>query len=124
MNHVSPEFYWVAVAAVTIMSVARITRLLTYDQFPPILYFRDKISEAGDKTALGRKWALLAVCGYCMSFWVALVVIAWGYFAGVFENPMTPAGSDFPWFAAWWLVNSVFGSAYLGAIVMKHDGDV
>lgn len=110
MNHVSPEFYWVAVAVVTIMSVARITRLLTYDQFPPISYFRDKISDAGDNTERGRKWALLAICGYCMGFWVALGVVAWGYLA------------DFD--TAWWLVNSVFGAAYLGAIVMKHDGDV
>lgn len=105
----SHEFWWVAVAVLTVTSTARITRLLTFDDFPPVKVVRDAFGRWTDKTDRRRGWQLLAYCGYCMSFWVALLVIGTGW------------TSD--WHEVWWLVNSAFGGSYLAAILMAHDGD-
>lgn len=98
-------FFWIAVAAIVITSSSRITRLLTYDKFPPIQWLRHKYEDATD----GSGWQLLAFCPYCASFWVTLAVVLSGYY------------SD--WHTAWWIVNGVFGGSYLAAILMVHDGD-
>lgn len=100
------EFEWVAVAIVSVMSAARLTRLLTVDKFPPIKFVRDWYENKTD----GSNWQLLTMCGYCMGFWTALVVVGWGWLSG-FNEP-------------WWVVNAVLAVAYAGAIVMAHDGDI
>lgn len=99
------EFGWVAVAVVTVLSAARLTRLATVDRFPPIRWIREKFENATD----GSDWQLLTMCGYCFSFWATLAVVLWGYF------------TDFQ--TAWWLVNSVFGGSYVAAITMALDQD-
>lgn len=101
------EFNWIAIAVVTILSSARITRLLTFDAFPPLRWARHAYLDWTDAHAPG--WGLVAICGYCMSFWVTLAVVLSGWF------------SDFH--LIWWLVNSIFGGSYVAAIVMAHDGD-
>lgn len=102
-------FHWIALAVIAVMSSARITRLLTFDKFPPILAVRRWYVTAMDHSEATRPWQLLALCGYCMGFWVALGVLAWGYLTD--------------WQTAWWLVNGLFALAYAAAIVMAHDGD-
>lgn len=104
----STEFYWIAVAVITIMSAARITRLLTFDKFPPIKFFRDKYEDATD----GSNWQLIAYCAYCMSPWVTLLIVGWGYLV------------DFD--TAWFLVNGIFAASYSAAIIValdKGEGD-
>lgn len=110
------EFYWIAVAVVTVVSSSRITRLLTWDKFPPIKAVRDWY---GNKTD-GSGWDILAYCGYCMSFWVTLAIIEWGWLAGVFDN--TSRGSDTATHI-WWYTNAIFAASYLAAILMANDGD-
>lgn len=98
-------FFWVAVAAVTITSSARLARLLTIDKFPPIKWVRDKYEAATD----GSNWQLLTMCGYCMSVWTTTGVALWGYFTG--------------WNVYWWIINGILGAAYLAAILVRFDGD-
>lgn len=98
-------FFWIAVAVVVVLSSARLTRLATYDKFPPVEWLRDKYADWTDATG----WQLLAYCGYCASFWLTLIVVLSGYY------------SD--WHTAWWLVNGSLGGSYLAAIIMTHDGD-
>lgn len=98
-------FFWIAVAAVTITSSARLTRLATYDHLPPVEWLRNKYADATD----GSGWQLLAYCAYCASFWITLAVVLSGY------------ASD--WHESWWVVNGIFGASYLAAILMVHDGD-
>jgi hypothetical protein len=100
-------FEWIAVAVVTVMSSARLTRLATYDKFPPALWLRRVYGEWTDRHAPG--WGLVAFCGYCASFWLTALVLLTGYYTD--------------WHEAWWLVNSIFGASYLAAIVMAFDGD-
>lgn len=101
----SAEFYWIAVAVVTVVSASRITRLLTFDKFPPIVWLRDKYADATDGTG----WQLLAFCAYCASFWVTAVIVLWGWLTD--------------WQTAWWLVNGISAASYLAAVFMVHDGD-
>jgi hypothetical protein len=115
----STEFYWIAVVLTTIVSASRLTRLATWDEFPPVKWLREKYAEATD----GSGWTLLAYCGYCASFWITGVVVGWAYVAGVF-NPagVGPAAAEV-WTQVWWLVNGVLAASYLAAILMVHDGD-
>ena len=99
------NFEWIAVAVVTVMSAARLTRLATFDSFPPVAWLRDKYADATD----GTKWQILAFCPYCASFWITLAVVLSGYYSDFHE--------------AWWLINSILGASYLAAIVQVHDGD-
>jgi hypothetical protein len=106
---VSNEFHWIAVAAVTVLSAARLTRLATVDKFPPSVWVRDKYADFTDKTPRRIGWQLLLYCGYCFSFWATLLVVLAGWLS--------------EWHEAWWVVNCIFGGSYLAAIVMAHDGD-
>lgn len=109
------EFYWLAVVLTTIVSVSRLTRLATWDKFPPALWLRYKFADATDGTG----WGLLAFCGYCASFWIAAVVVIWGLYAGVYQTPVETRDST-QW---WWIVNGILAASYLAAILMAHDGD-
>lgn len=117
----STEFYWIAVAIVTITGSSRITRLLTYDKFPPIMWARDWYLELLDGTERRRDWQLLAMCGYCMSFWTTLAVVAWADLSGIFEGPTEDPSL---WASGWWFFIGTLGASYLAAILMKKDGDV
>lgn len=113
----SEEFYWLAVAFVTVISAARLTRIAVYDKFPPAQWVRDKYLDATD----GSGWGLLALCGYCMSFWITALVVITGLYSGAYD-------SDYPsltpvWGAAWWIVNGIFAASYLAASYVANDGD-
>lgn len=117
------EFYWVAFAVVTIMSSARLTRLATWDHFPPVKAMREKFAEWTDTTDRRRGWQILAYCGYCFSFWATLVVVLWADAAGVLDGETVWGSSGDTAQPIWWIVNGVLGGSYLAAIVMANDGD-
>jgi hypothetical protein len=111
----STEFYWIAVVATTIVSASRLTRLATWDEFPPVKWLRDKYADLTD----GGGWQILAFCGYCASFWITALVVGWGWLAGVYA----PASRGTVSGNLWWAVNGVLAISYLAAILMTHDGD-
>lgn len=114
--------YWIAVAAVTILSSARLTRLAVYDDFPPVEWVRRKYERATFDTG----WALLAKCGFCASFWITLVVVLAGYFSHVYGAGDQPLGGGAPRFFAflvWWLLNGTLAASYLAASYVARDGD-
>lgn len=98
-------FEYVAAMFVAVVCTARITRLITYDDFPPAVWVRN----LWDKATRSSDWSLLFFCGWCMGFWVAVGIVAWGYLSG--------------FSTAWWLWNSTWTVAYLAPILMTHDGD-
>lgn len=110
----SIEFYWVAVVATTVLSVARLARLLVIDKFPPIKHFRDKYENRTD----GSDWQWLALCAFCMAPWVAIAIIGWGVLAGVYP---TDPGTGF-WVQAWWLFNGWLSVSYLAGTYVARDG--
>lgn len=101
------QFYWIAVAVVTVVSASRITRLLTYDDFPPIKYLREKYQDATDGRLIG--WQPLSYCPYCLSPYVTALVVLWGWLTD--------------WQTAWWVFNGISAASYLAAILMVLDAD-
>lgn len=92
-------------AVVGVLSAARITRLITWDDFPPSMWVRDM----WDRITNENKWALLFHCPWCMGFWVTAAVALSGWY------------SDFHFW--WWMVNVIFGLSYVAAMIVIRDGD-
>ena len=102
-------FFWIAVAVVSVVSGSRLTRLLTFDEFPPIRWARDRFDNFMDKGPKRRQWGMISYGPWGASFWAVLAVVLSGYF------------SD--WHTVWWLVNGSLGGSYLAAMLMVRDGD-
>ena len=105
MSGVSPEFYWIAVAVITVLSAARLTRLAVADKFPPVAAIRDWYI---DKTDSRPQWQYLAFCPYCAGPWLTLLVLLSGWLTD--------------WHTAWWVFNGWLAASYLASIVVVFDG--
>jgi len=122
----SIEFYVVVTAIIATLATARVTRLLVGDKFPPLMKVRDKFMDWTEKRKGTRDYGLLAICAYCMAFWVALGNLIWAYFAGVLSD--VPAlyqdsvSSDWS-VSIWFFVNAAFALAYSSAMTVSRDGD-
>lgn len=94
---------WVAAAFVAVVSTARTARLLTWDDFPPVQWVRDRyLAAVGDSP-----WSKLAQCAFCLAPYLSVGMIAWIWL------------SDLHW--TWWLINGWWTLAYLAAIVVSYD---
>lgn len=98
-------FEWVAAFVIAVVSVARISRLLTWDKYPPSVWVRTKWDALTDDGP----WSVLVHCGYCFGLWAAMFVVGYGWL------------SDLHW--SWWLLNGWLAVGYLGAVFMAFDGD-
>lgn len=57
----------------------RLTRLLTLDTFPPVVWLRLRVmARFGSESS----WYELVTCPWCMSFWAALAMLLFALFAG------------------------------------------
>lgn len=65
----APLTFWLLIDA---LAVYRLTRLITRDTLPPIVRVRDYVLERWRDRALTE----LAVCPWCISFWLAVGVLA------------------------------------------------
>jgi hypothetical protein len=92
-------------AAVVIgtLSVARLTRLLTQDSFPPSAWLRSK----WDAVTNDGPWSTLVHCHFCFAPWAAVPVILWGWLSDLHIS--------------WWLFNGWLAIAYLAALVVERD---
>lgn len=90
-----------------VLGVGRLVRVITYDQFPPSIWWRDtwrRITNDGP-------WAKLFTCFWCLPFWVVLVNFGW-FYAGTFVD----------WIAiAWWVFWGALAVAYLASMVIARD---
>lgn len=64
-----PLTAWLLVDA---LAVYRLTRLVTRDSYPPAEWLRATVERRWG----GSPWSELAVCPWCLSAWVAVVVVA------------------------------------------------
>lgn len=100
------EFLVVAAVLVGIVSSARLTRLLTADLFPPIVWFRirwDNWMEDHGK----EDWKKLFHCHWCMSLWTTIPVVLWGWLSDLHIS--------------WWIVNLILAMSYVNAMVVERD---
>lgn len=97
-------FQWIAIALVIITSAARLTRFVTFDDFPPMKWFREKAYDRSEA------WGLLWYCAYCFSFWATLFgPVLTGYYSH--------------WHDAWWIIFGSLGASYLAAILVIKDAE-
>ena len=98
----------VAAALVAVVGVGRVTRLVTYDDYPPTIAIRSW----WNKVTKGNGWAKLAFCLWCFSPWAMLFCLAW-LAAGLLWVPWLVV--------AWWAFWSWMALSYLSAILVRRD---
>lgn len=95
---------------VGVLSIARLTRLLTLDTYPPVVWLRtwwDVKTDYDPDSPNEMSWGELFHCPWCMAPWVTIPVAAWGYY------------SDLNW--AWWAFNGWLAAAYAAAWITTRD---
>lgn len=85
-----------------VLTVARVTRLLIDDDFPPIAWVRTRYIGA-----VPEKWGKLFECPWCMAPYVAMADILWAW------------GSGLHW--SWWLGNVWAAASWLAAFLTVRD---
>lgn len=99
------HFTIICAALVGVLATARLTRLITIDEYPPSIWLRIK----WHRLTRDGSWAKLVDCPYCASPYVA---------AGIFGvGELT----DYPF--GWWLFCGWLAASYAASIVVVYDGD-
>lgn len=101
-------FFLVLAVLVVIFGAGRLTRVLTYDSYPPSIAIRKWWIGTVTK---GNGWSKLADCFWCASPWITAVCIGWFF--------LTPLQLWILW--SWWLFWGWLGLAYIAAIVLARD---
>jgi undecaprenyl pyrophosphate phosphatase UppP len=100
---------WIALLAIVVgvVGVARLTRAVVHDDFPPFVWWRiqwSRITHDGP-------WDKLFNCWWCLSFWVSLVCIGWFLLIDVHEF--------FLW--SWWIFWGGLALGYLATMLIVRD---
>lgn len=94
---------------VALVGVARLTRVVVHDDFPPAMWWR----EMWAMWMNDGPWAKLFNCWWCFSFWAALACIGW-YIGGLYVV----------WIAwAWWIFWGALALGYVATMLIVRDGD-
>jgi hypothetical protein len=91
-----------AAVAVGLLSVARITRLIVDDDFPPVAWMRREYM-----ARTSASWATLPTCAFCVAPYVGAVGLAWALASDL--NP------------AWWVFNGWLAGSYLASMIVVRD---
>lgn len=102
------DVQWVFIAVVTVLSAARLARLVVHDHWPPVSWLRRHWDSAVPDRTDKDGWNLLLHCHLCFAVWSAFGVLLWGYFTD--------------WNTVWWMVNAGLGASYAAAYVVTFDG--
>lgn len=104
------DFQWIAAFIIGVGSIARITRLITWDTYPPSAWLRSKWSALTHDGP----WAVMLQCGYCFGLYAGLFVVGWAAL-----DLRTDQEIDWPW----WAFNAWMAMSYWGSIMMAYDGE-
>ena len=98
----SDPFVIICAAVVAIFAVARWTRLIVDDDYPPVRWATQRF-----QMHVPEKWAVLVECSWCTSPYVAAIVVGWGW------------ATDLHW--SWWFVNSIAALSWLAGFMNARD---
>ena len=98
----SDPFVLVCAAAVAVFAVARWTRLIVDDDYPPTRWLTEKFVRA-----VPEKWGVLVECSWCTSPYVAAVIVGWAW------------ATDLHW--SWWFVNAIAALSWLAGFMNARD---
>lgn len=101
----NPVLQAVAVA-VLVLGAGRLTRVITWDDYPPSAWLRAKWVDLTH----GNGWSKLFLCFWCMSPWISLLALIHGLLS--FGRP---------WEWTWWLFWGWLALSYLTAMVIARD---
>lgn len=107
-----PWAVFLLAVVVGVLSAGRITRLITADSWPPVLWAKERWTVWTSKSERRQAWWLLFSCHWCFSPWVTLVVGAWAVVDVLLDGVL-----DWPW----WVVNGWLAASYLVAMVVHRD---
>lgn len=103
----NPWLFFVA-AAVAIVGVGRLNRLVTYDDYPPAIWLRTKWAGI----TKGGLWGKIAFCIWCFSPYAAGFAVGWLVLGLLVSS----------WIVlAWWIFFGWLTVAYLSAILTYFD---
>lgn len=109
LGAVGPWWFILAIL-VAVFGVARWSRLVTYDVFPPAMFFRSWWQKRVE--AKHPLWVDLFYCPHCFGFWLMLICGLW--FALSFAAV---------WIAfAWWIFWGWGALAYVMTYIITYDG--
>jgi hypothetical protein len=92
-----------AAFTVGVIAVARLTRLVVDDDWPPMVWFRRK----WDRLTENSTWSVLVECYWCVSPYIAAVDIGWAILANLHWT--------------WWLVNGWLAVSWLASYMCFRD---
>lgn len=81
---------------------ARLTRIATYDDYPPAEWLRTRWI-----ALVGEKWGKLATCIWCGQPYIVLICMGWAYW------------SDFAWH--WWAFWAWMALSQAGSTLLSYD---
>lgn len=96
---------------VAVFAVGRITRLVTFDNYPPVKWFRDKWDAKTGESG----WNELLHCPYCFSTYPALVIVP------AFAVGLSGWDVFTTFLGVWWVGCSTLAVAYLAASFVASD---
>lgn len=95
-------FVLVAAFVIGTIAVARMTRLIVDDSFPPVEWMREHFVRR-----MPEKWGVLVECPWCVAPYITLVDIAWAWSTGLHWS--------------WWFGNLWAAVAWLAAWMTLRD---
>lgn len=99
-----------------VIGVARATRLLTSDAWPPAAAARIWwINQTKVKGGWRADWSVLATCPFCASPYLAAPAVAAAVATGVWPVDLSS------WAAWWWLIAAWASISYLASMLVLRD---
>jgi len=95
-------FVLVCAAVVAVLAVARFTRLIVDDDYPPTRWLTERFVRL-----VPEKWGVLVECSWCTSPYVAAIIVGWAW------------ATDLHW--SWWFVNSIAALSWLAGFMNARD---
>jgi hypothetical protein len=90
---------FVLAAVIAVFGTARVTRIATFDAFPPAEWIRVRVLALVAET-----WGKVVTCLWCAQPYVAAICLAWAYYSDL----------HWSWWAFWgWMALSQAGSTLL-----------
>lgn len=107
MPDITPLFIFGVIVA--ILSAGRTARLIGFDEYPPMVYLRNKWDDRfGDEG-----WGKLIHCPFCSAPYLLAGITLWAWLA--FSHGGDVAQN------IWWVANGVWGLSYLSSILVAYD---
>jgi hypothetical protein len=95
-------FVLICAAIVAVFAVARWTRLIVDDDYPPTRWLTERFVRA-----VPEKWGVLVECSWCTSPYVAAIIVGWAW------------ATDLHW--SWWFVNVIASLSWLAGFMGARD---